>query len=103
MKDKIYIVVRGDLSPGAKACQGLHAFREYIRNFPEEELSWYNNSNHVCFLSTKGQNELNRLYGALLYEGFNVVAFLEPDMDHELTAICVEPSARNYLAGLPLV
>jgi len=100
--EKLYLVVREDLSPGQQAVQAVHAFREFIRCHPQVDRSWYDSSNHLALLSVKGEHELNSLLLKARRRGLKVSSFREPDRDNELTAAALEPRARTIVRGLPL-
>lgn len=97
---KLYVVVREDISPGAWAAQGLHAFREFVEHHPELEQNWYDKSNVIVILGVPSESHLWEL---LENKGeLKASPFLEPDWDKSLTAIAFEPGERSaeYLAHL---
>lgn len=100
---KLYIVTRKDLTLGARACQGMHAMREFADKHPDVEKFWYKNSNHLAFLETEDILELEFL--VLYAEKHNILyaTFHEPDFGHKLTAVAFEPSlkSRELLKELP--
>lgn len=91
--DKLYGVVRNDLRPGLMAAQVGHALIGWALKYgaPPENL--------VILETTKEHLEELR-------QGFadrRSVAFYEPDVNDELTAIAVsEPDAHRALSALPL-
>jgi len=50
MTQKLYIVTRSDLSPGAQAVQGMHALVEFVMRNPEKARLWYEGGNTLVFL-----------------------------------------------------
>jgi hypothetical protein len=56
--DKLFVVSCGDLSPGAQACQGVHAAIAFTHEHPEIEQDWYENSNYLAFLTVEDEREL---------------------------------------------
>ena len=96
--DKLYIVTRQDLAPGAQIAQSLHAFREFIREYPELESNWYNNSNYIAVLSAKDEDELIRFLIRLEKKGIRFSIFREPDFNNEITAIALEPGDKSRRA-----
>lgn len=93
--DKLYVVVRQDLSPGAQIAQSLHAFREYIREHPESEKNWYLSSNTIVILGCYDESELVKLVNKGKARGLKVSIFEEPDFDFSLTAAAFEPGSRT--------
>lgn len=104
MNNKLYVVTRRDLSPGAQACQLAHAMREFAAKFPEIEKIWYTSSNYLCFLSVADELALLELWASALYAGIRCAPFFEPDLDDALTAVSFEPTvqAQEFLQHLPL-
>lgn len=104
LKDKLYIVTRRDLKPGAQIAQSLHAFREFIEQHKEIENNWYNSSNHIVILATRDELELYHLIDRLNLDNIKYSTFKEPDFNHSLTAIAIEPGMRsvNLCKNLPL-
>lgn len=101
---KLYVVTRRDLSPGAQAVQGMHALTEFSMYHPDQYKEWYGESNHLCFLSVPSEAELNTLCGALFRENVRYSTFLEPDFGMSLTAVAIEATdqASALVANLPL-
>lgn len=101
---KLYVVTRRDLSPGAQAVQGKHALVEFMFEHPEKARQWYGESNTLGFLSVADEKELDYLVGKLSSLGIAHSMFREPDMGMSLTAIAVEATdqAAEALRHLPL-
>lgn len=100
--DKLYIVTRRDLSPGAQAVQGMHALREFVQAHPELDSEWYRTSNYLGFLSVEDERELTTLLNRCSLFGVQTALFQEPDLGGSLTAIAIAPSGRKLVAKLPL-
>lgn len=100
--DKLYVIVRADLSPGAQAVQGMHAMRQFIDDYPEEEKEWFQVSNHVAFLKVDDEAALLKMAERLSRRGMIVSVFREPDLDHSLTALATNHRSREYVAHLKL-
>lgn len=88
-----------------QAVQSSHALIEFIIKYPGDARQWYTNSNHLCQLSVENEEELKELASKLEQKGLKVVCFYEPDLDNQLTAICIEPSkeSKYYVSYLPLM
>lgn len=99
---KLYVVVRRDLSPGAMACQAMHAMREFAFWHREIEYAWHISSNHLCLLEVEDVYELRTLIAEAELKGIKHSVFLEPDFEEQLTAATFEPTlkSRELLAGL---
>lgn len=91
---KLYVVTRRDLSPGAQAVQGMHALVEFQFEHPEQAKEWHSISNHLCFLSVDDEAVLSGLCGTLFARGIRHSQFREPDMGMSLTAIAIEATVE---------
>lgn len=85
---KLVTVTRKDLSAGYQLVQSGHAIAEWIKHFPELFAEWNKQSNYLISLSTDNEESLQDLYNRLQYYGADVVAFYEPDIQNQMTAIC---------------
>lgn len=92
------MVTRKDLFPGAQIAQSLHAFREFVEDYPEVERRWYKSSNYIAILSASDESELLRLSARLTKKGIRHSLFREPDLNNELTAIAIEPGRESKRA-----
>lgn len=96
---KLYIVIRATLPLGLKIAQAVHAQRAFVAEHPAIEEHWYRESNNiVCVEHLEPEFLADELEG----RGLRVARFHEPDLDDQLTAFCVEPSAQRWLSSLPL-
>lgn len=101
---KLYLITRRDLSPGAQLAQTCHALTEFALEFPNTFKEWKDTSNYICILSAENESELDHyLWMANMYNLEHSV-FHEPDLDNELTAICLEPTeeSEDICKSLPL-
>lgn len=96
---KLYVIVQTVLDAGLKAAQAIHAFRAFQDDHPEVEADWHANANNIVVLQA---DELPSLADQLEARGFRLARFHEPDLDDQLTAVCVEPNAWRQLSSLPL-
>ena len=99
---KLFVVTRRDLPPGLQAAQVLHAFREFILHYPDEEERWFQESNTICILDVPDEQALHALLERAQEGGLKVAAFREPDLEGELTALTLEPRAKSLCRNLPL-
>jgi hypothetical protein len=97
-------VVRADLKPGAQIAQTGHAIAEFAHQFPNQFHDWKRNSNYLISLSIDNEEKLQRLFYKLQDNGADVVAFTEPDINDQLTAICYygTPEMRKHTDKLDL-
>lgn len=96
---KLYVVVRAALSAGLKCAQAIHAFRQFVGEYPVLEQYWHAEHNNIVVLQ---HEDPETLAGGLRSMGLRLSEFREPDLGDELTAICVEPAGGRYLSSLPL-
>lgn len=101
---KLYIVVRQDLKPGSQIAQSIHAFREFIQSYPENEKKWYKLSNTVVILGCESESELISLIRQANKMNIKYSEFREPDMNEQITACTFEPGEKssNLLSSLSL-
>lgn len=102
--EKLRIVTRRDIHPGAQASQLTHAIAEFSVEHPEQFLNWHDISNHVALLSIKDEESLLSLAEKLRLRGLAVSLFQEPDYDNQYTSFAVEAcdKARRLTSHLPL-
>lgn len=53
--EKLYVVVRADLSPGLQIAQACHACRAFQAEYRDLEESWYTTSNTIAVLSVPSE------------------------------------------------
>ena len=88
MQVKLVTINRKDINAGYQLVQSAHALAEFAYEFPNQFKDWKVNSNYLISLSVDNEEKLQRLYYKLQDNGADVVAFNEPDIDNQLTAIC---------------
>lgn len=92
--DRLYIVVRKDLPAGLQLAQACHAARKFPDPVTDDE--------NLIVLHVDNELSLWKLVASVLYAGFKVEPFEEPDLDNALTAASFDGRCRELLAGLPL-
>jgi hypothetical protein len=92
------------LSAGQQLVQSGHAIAEFVQQFPDKFAEWKQQSNYLISLSVDNEERLQRLFYKLQDNGADVVAFTEPDIDNQLTAICYygTPEMRKITQNLDL-
>ncbi len=102
MGDKLFLITRKDLLPGVRASQLVHASTEFAKKHPELHHEWFVNSNFVCLLEVKDEDELNLLLAKVNSNDIATAYFREPDRNDEMTAIALGPTAKKLVRHLPL-
>lgn len=104
MPDRLYIAVRGDLSPGLQAAQAVHAAFELQYHHPNVIGEWVRNSNYLVIVSVPNEDALLALTDRADDLKIKFGLIREPDLDNQATAIAFHPSesARRLCSSLPL-
>lgn len=88
---KLVTVTRRDLSISQQSVQSAHAALDFIFRYPITSYRWHK-SNYLIQLTVANESELNALEDELRLNGIKHFVFKEPDLDNQVTAICIEPS-----------
>ena len=101
---KLVTITRQDLSVGYQITQTAHSVADFAYHKPYEFKSWRENSNYKICLSTKDEESLTKLYNKLIDRDAHVIAFHEPDLGNEMTAITLlgESLYKNHTKFLSL-
>lgn len=101
---KLIVITRRDLTPGAQAVQSAHAAIDFQHQHPTIAREWNSNSNYLIFLSVQNEQELKKFIQKFQIYDINHTVFIEPDLDNQITAVCVEPSEKTMklCSHLPL-
>jgi peptidyl-tRNA hydrolase len=91
----MYLVVRSDLTPGEQLAQTTHAVFRFASRFPGTTDCWLDNSECLVILGIENEEKLLALWQEAERQGIECIGFREPDMDNQLTAICLEPDHRT--------
>ena len=104
VNSKLIVITRRDLSPGYQAVQASHAAVDFQHQHPQIAKDWNKNSNYLIILSVENEEQLKKLIWKFQKSNLCHTVFREPDIDNQITAICVEPSekTRKLTAHLPL-
>lgn len=102
--DKLYIVVREDLKPGYQLSQSVHAALGFMKDFPEETISWMDISNHIVICNSPTETTLLLLIERGKLYSLKMYIFKEFDLDNQVTAVAFEPgiNAMKVCSGLKL-
>lgn len=98
------MITRENISPGYQVVQSNHSIADFIFEHPVLAQQWKKESNSIINLSVPTEQELAGLSKQLKSKGYYVSEFYEPDIDNQLTAICVYATSvvRKELSHLPL-
>jgi len=100
---KLYIIVRADLSPGARAAQACHASNAFLFAHPEAARSWSRDSNNLVCLEIADEAALLALADKAAQLSIPYTLFHEPDFDNQATAVAMmSPQAKRLTSTLRL-
>ena len=101
---KLVVITRSDLTPGYQAQQSTHSVADFAHEFPQQFKEWKTTSNSIICLQVNNEKELNDLY-LKLSKLTSVTKFYEPDLNDELTSICLyaDKDVRKKVSYLPLL
>jgi peptidyl-tRNA hydrolase len=94
-KDKLYLVTHAGLSAGYQIAQVAHVVADYIMTHPEAAKNWHTISNYIIVLEVDDQESLLDLHEEARNASLQVVAFQEPDLNFETTALAFSPSEQT--------
>lgn len=100
--EKLYVVVRADLSVGLQCAQAVHAAVKFAHEHREQETAWYFGSNNIVILHAADEVALLDLVARAEAAGIAVATFREPDLGDSATACAFEPKARKLLQKIKL-
>ena len=103
-ESKLVVITRCDLTPGYQAQQSTHSVADFAHEFPQQFNDWKKNSNSIICLQVNNEKELDALYQKLS-KLTPVTKFYEPDLNDELTSICLyaDKDVRKKVSYLPLL
>jgi len=98
------LITRRDLTPGYQAVQPAHALAEFAIKYPKTFKNWQLNQKNLVVLSIANELALTDLFQKALALGVKCVAFKEPDIGNETTALAMEPCEATYrlTSSIPL-
>lgn len=100
--DRLYVVTRADLLPGAQGTQSQHALSEFAVRHPDQHREWHQKGKNLIWLATRDLAALEALMTTLESEhGIECSGFYEPDFGDQLTAFAVSEQAARLLSSLP--
>lgn len=100
--ERLYVVTRSDLTPGAQGTQSQHAVSEYAVRHPDRHREWHTTGQNLIWLAVRDLDALEELLSLLEDEcRIECAAFFEPDFGDQLTAFAVGGEAARRLSSLP--
>lgn len=99
--ERLYIITRRDLPPGAELVQSCHALRAFVGDHPELDSKWHSGANNLVCLDVQNLAELQLLAARCSELGLAMSCFHEPDLEGTLTAIAVEDKVKRVVSQLP--
>ena len=100
--NKLYIVTRANLPPGARAAQSAHAAFAFASEHPELCSNWMTSSNNLVLLEVEDEPQLVQLIKQVVATGVKRAVFREPDFDDAITAVALAPEAASLVSNLRL-
>ena len=97
--DKLYVLVRKDITIQQQAVQAGHAVAEYILNCPQ--ITWDNGT--LVYLGVKNQDQLQKWAMKLDFVGIPYAVFREPDLNNEITALAAVSNDYRVFKSLQLI
>ena len=103
-ESKLVVITRCDLTQGYQAQQSTHSTADFAAEFTQQFQEWKTTSNSIICLQVNNEQELDNLYNKLS-QLTPVTKFYEPDLNDELTSICLyaDKDVRKKVAYLPLL
>lgn len=103
-ESKLVIITRSDLTQGYQSQQSTHSVADFAHEFPQSFNEWKTTSNSIICLQVNNETELDTLYNKLS-KLTSVTKFYEPDLNDELTSICLyaNKDIRKKVSYLPLL
>ena len=96
MVNKLYVLIRDDLTPSQQAVQACHAVGEFMRH---DNVTWPNET--IVLLKTK---DLGSWFARMDDIADSWVEFCEPDIGNQMTAIAAwGPNCPRAFKNLPLL
>lgn len=100
--ERLHVIVRADLPPGAQLAQSNHATAEFSISHPALFYDWAKNQRNIVCMSIPNEAALADLLRLAELKGVHRACFHEPDFGGELTAIALGDGGEKITACLPL-
>lgn len=100
--NKLYLIVRADLAPGAQLAQACHALAGFALQHADAFRAWQTGTNNLVCLQCVDEPALRRIATEATARGDRGFENIEPDYGNALTAVALGEEARKFLSSLPL-
>jgi hypothetical protein len=100
--NRLYVITRSDLRPGAQLAQSCHAVAAFALAHPVAHRAWASGEANIVCLSVAGESDLRRLLELAGARSCPLAAFYEPDFGGELTSLALAGGAARLVSSLPL-
>ena len=84
LMNKLYVLIRKDLSKSQQAVQAGHAVAEWVLHSPDKS-KWTNGT--LIYLSVKSEKDLKKWAYKLALRNIEFEEFFEPDLNNDVTAL----------------
>jgi peptidyl-tRNA hydrolase len=102
MIEKLFVVTRADLAPGAICAQSVHAALSFAHAHPEIEEPWFRGSENLVVLAVADEPALMALARRAAADGVPCTLFREPDLGHAATSLALGHAGWRLVSSLPL-
>ncbi len=100
---KLFIVLRADLTPGLMIPQACHAQDAFYEEHPELYAEWRTKYKNLIVKEVPDEEVLRALLVRVCDAGMAQAQYYEEDLGHTLTAIAFYgPTAKRFAGALPL-
>lgn len=100
--DRLYIIVRADLSPGAQCAQACHALSAFAETHRRQHKEWHDGEKNLVVLQVADEATLQSTIEQAAHCFVRFASFREPDFDNQITACAFEGSVAKLVSSLPL-
>lgn len=100
--EKLYVVLRSDLTPGQMLPQTGHGVRAFTHHHPKLDAEWHENSKNLVVLEVPDEKALIDLHKKANDNGVPACCFQEPDLGNSVTCIALGIGAKRLVSSLPL-
>lgn len=99
--EKLYVVVRADISAGDILAQSNHATSQFSRLHRDLHDAWSDNSKNIAVVAIPNEKALADLVRKAAELGIPKAEFYEPDLNHEMTACAFGDGIARHVSQLP--
>ena len=100
--ERLYVLVRSDLTPGMKVAQSCHAMAAFAADHPSVTALWHTEGNNLVCLEVSSEDELLEIAERARQIGALTSLFAEPDLGGQFTAAAISGEAKGLLRRYPL-